>query len=68
MELTQQAIAVISGDIVNSTRLNSEQFETLLRRIKDIQQWITAGHLANAHSIERGDEFQTVVHDIVVCQ
>lgn len=64
MELTQQAIAVISGDIVNSTKLSSEQFETLLRRIQDIQQWITAGHLANAHSIERGDEFQSVVHDI----
>lgn len=64
MELTQQAIAVISGDIVNSTKLSSAQFETLLARIQDIQQWITAGHVANAHSIERGDEFQTVVHDI----
>lgn len=64
MELTQQAIAVISGDIVNSTKLSSTQFELLLQRIQDIQQWITAGHQANAHSIERGDEFQSLVHDI----
>lgn len=64
MELTQQAIAVISGDIVNSTKLSSAQFEALLQRIKDIQQLITAGNAANAHSIERGDEFQSVVHDI----
>lgn len=57
-------IAVISGDIVSSTKLSSDQFEELLKRIKDIQQWITEGNPSNAHSIGRGDEFQTVVHDI----
>ncbi|MGY0615616.1 hypothetical protein [Vibrio sp. FJH11] len=64
METTYKPIAVISGDIVNSTKLTSEQFEQLLKRIKDIQKWITEGHSSNAHSIERGDEFQTVIHDI----
>lgn len=57
-------IAVINGDIVNSTKLTSAQFERLLKRIKEIQHWITAENAANAHSIERGDEFQSVVHDI----
>jgi hypothetical protein len=55
---------VISGDIVNSTKLTSDQFEQLLKRIKDIQKWITDGNTSNAHSIERGDEFQSLVHDI----
>lgn len=64
MESTDQAIAVIIGDVVNSTKLSSEQFEQLLKRIKQIQQWITAGGADNAHSIERGDEFQSVVRDI----
>jgi hypothetical protein len=64
VETTYKPIAVISGDIVNSTKLTSEQFEQLLKRIKYIQKWITEGHSLNAHSIERGDEFQTVVHDI----
>jgi len=57
-------IAVISGDVINSTKLTSEQFEQLLIRIKDIQHLITEGGLSNVHSIDRGDEFQTVVHDI----
>ncbi|MGF1909581.1 hypothetical protein L4C38_09080 [Vibrio kasasachensis] len=64
MEPNYKPIAVISGDIVNSTKLTSEQFEQLLQRIKDIQKWITNSNPLNAHSIERGDEFQTVVHDI----
>lgn len=64
MELSHKPIAVISGDIVNSTKLTSEQFEKLLKRIKDIQKWISVGNSSNAHSIERGDEFQSVVHDI----
>lgn len=64
MQLTHQPIAVISGDIVNSTKLTSEQFEKLLTRIKQIQLLISTGNSANAHSIERGDEFQSVVHDI----
>lgn len=64
MEHIYKPIAVISGDIVNSTKLTSEQFEQLLKRIKDIQKWITEGNSSNAHSIERGDEFQSVVHDI----
>ncbi|TVU58077.1 hypothetical protein FQP88_23320 [Vibrio atlanticus] len=64
MEPTYQSIAVLSGDIVNSTKLTSDQFEQLLNRIKNIQKWITEGNSSNAHSIERGDEFQTVVHDI----
>lgn len=64
MESTYKPIAVISGDIVNSTKLTSDQFEQLLKRIKDIQKWITEGNSSNAHSIERGDEFQSVVHDI----
>ena len=57
-------IAVISGDIVNSTKLSSAEFEQLLKRIKDIQKWITSENSSNAHSIERGDEFQSVIHDI----
>lgn len=64
MQHIHQPIAVISGDIVNSTKLNSEQFEKLLSRIKQIQQFVSAGNAANAHSIARGDEFQSVVHDI----
>ena len=64
MKTTSKPIAVISGDIVNSTKLTSHQFEQLLKRIKDIQRWITEGNSSNAHSIERGDEFQSVVHDI----
>jgi hypothetical protein len=64
VEPTAKPIAVISGDIVSSTKLTSDQFERLLKRIKDIQKWITEGNSSNVHSIERGDEFQTVVHDI----
>ena len=64
MKSTYKPIAVISGDVINSTKLTSEQFEQLLIRIKDIQHLITEGSLSNVHSIERGDEFQTVVHDI----
>lgn len=64
MESVSKPIAVISGDIVNSTKLTSDQFDQLLKRIKDIQGLITKGNSSNAHSIERGDEFQTVVHDI----
>lgn len=64
VEPTYQPIAVISGDVVNSTKLASFQFELLLDRIKEIQKWITEENSSNAHSIERGDEFQTVVHDI----
>ncbi|WP_250207624.1 ArsR family transcriptional regulator [Alteromonas oceanisediminis] len=58
-----KGIAVISGDIVNSSDLTAAQYERLLKRIKDIQAWISEGNSANAHSIERGDEFQSVVHD-----
>lgn len=57
-------IAVIHGDIVNSTKLTATQFEQLLKRIKEIQHWISTENTANAHSIERGDEFQSIVHDI----
>ncbi|MDW6005438.1 helix-turn-helix transcriptional regulator [Vibrio mangrovi] len=64
MEQGCKPIAVISGDVVNSTKLSSDQYEQLLKRIKEIQQWISEGDSANTHSIERGDEFQTVVHDI----
>lgn len=64
MEPTYKPIAVISGDIVNSTKLTSDQFEQLLKRVKNIQTSITKGNSSNAHSIERGDEFQSVVHDI----
>ena len=55
---------MISGDVINSTKLTSEQFDQLLTRIKDIQTWISEGNKSNVHSIDRGDEFQTVVHDI----
>ncbi|MFH0267352.1 hypothetical protein [Vibrio rumoiensis] len=64
MASASKPIAVISGDIVNSTKLTSDQFDQLLKRIKDIQGLITKGNSSNAHSIERGDEFQTVAHDI----
>lgn len=64
MKTTNKALAVISGDIVDSTKLTSEQFEMLLGQIKNIQKCITIANLLNAHSIERGDEFQSVVHDI----
>ncbi|GGP76878.1 hypothetical protein [Shewanella ulleungensis] len=64
MEPTYKPIAVIVGDVVDSTKLTSTQFEQLLERIKSIQALICEGHSANAHSIERGDEFQSVVHDI----
>ncbi|MDN2662280.1 hypothetical protein [Psychromonas sp. 14N.309.X.WAT.B.A12] len=64
MNPISKPIAVISGDIVSSTKLSSKQFEQLLIRIKDIQGWITEVNASNAHRIERGDEFQSVVHDI----
>lgn len=64
MTPTNKLIAVISGDIVSSTKFTSGEYEQLLERIKAIQSWITEGHSSNAHSIERGDEFQSVVHDI----
>ncbi len=44
MEPTYNPIAVISGDIVSSTKLTSDQFEQLLERIKAIQSWITEGY------------------------
>jgi len=57
-------IAVISGDIVNSTKLTKIEYERLLANLKDIQTWITEENSKNAHSIVRGDEFQSVIHDI----
>lgn len=64
MSHTSKPIAVISGDIINSTKLNTEQFDLLLQRLKKLQELISSENTLNAHSIERGDEFQTVVHDI----
>lgn len=60
---TDSLIAVISGDIVDSTGLNSNEFEKLLACIKDTQSHISREHPKNNHSIERGDEFQSVIHD-----
>ncbi len=64
MAATDKTIAVISGDIINSTGLSADQFERLLARIKEIQTWMSTENPSNAHSIIRGDEFQSVVHDI----
>lgn len=64
MASTNQTIAVISGDVIRSTKLTSDQFDRLLERIKDIQKWISHENYKNTHSIGRGDEYQTVVHDI----
>ncbi|WCE32522.1 hypothetical protein [Vibrio sp. SCSIO 43137] len=64
MNSEQKLIAVISGDIVNSTKLSAVQYEQLLRRIKYVQQLISEKEVLNAHSIYRGDEFQSVIHDI----
>lgn len=60
---TGKTLAVITGDIVNSTKLTALQFESLLSKIKQIQAWISQCHPANAHSIRRGDEFQSVIYD-----
>ena len=56
-------LAVLTGDIVNSTKLNVAQFDTLLHRLKEIQSWISQANAGNTHSIRRGDEFQTVIYD-----
>ena len=64
MTQTSQTIAVISGDIINSTKLSSAQYEQLLAQIKSVQSLISKASNNNQHSITRGDEFQTVVHDI----
>lgn len=64
MNHTLSPIAVISGDIINSTKLNTEQFDLLLTRLKELQKIMSKANTSNAHSIKRGDEFQTVVHDI----
>lgn len=64
MNHTSTPIAVISGDIINSTKLNTEQFDLLLDRLKELQEFISQANTSNAHSIDRGDEFQTVIHDI----
>lgn len=58
-------LAVLTGDIVNSTKLNVAQFDTLLHRLKEIQSWISQANAGNTHSIRRGDEFQTVIYDPV---
>nr|WP_194709951.1 hypothetical protein [Pseudoalteromonas sp. S16_S37] len=44
--------------------MTSEQFERLLSRVKQTQKWISVEHAANSHSIERGDEFQSLIFDI----
>ena len=64
MKTTYKPIAVISGDIVDSTKLSSVQFDELLKRLKEVQKWISVADPSNAHSIVRGDEFQSVVNDI----
>ena len=56
-------LAVLTGDIVNSTKLNVAQFDTLLHRLEEIQSWISQANAGNTHSIRRGDEFQTVIYD-----
>jgi hypothetical protein len=57
-------IAVISGDLVDSTALNRDEYERVLAQIKTIQAHISQAHCANQHSIIRGDEFQSVIHDV----
>jgi len=44
-------IAVISGDIVNSTKLTTRKYERLLVNLKNIQTWITEENSTNLHSI-----------------
>ncbi|WP_067219798.1 MarR family transcriptional regulator [Marinomonas gallaica] len=61
MQHTDSSIAVITGDLINSTKLTTHQFEEVLGRIKTVQAWVTAKNASNAHSIDRGDEFQTVI-------
>lgn len=56
-------VAVISGDIVDSTSFSSSEFEEVLACIKKTQSYIKIENSVNSHSIERGDEFQSVVHD-----
>ncbi|MDV6251085.1 hypothetical protein [Vibrio sp. EA2] len=61
MERNENYIAVISGDIVKSTKLSTEEYSDLLKRIKAIQDLISKDYNGNSSVILRGDEFQFIV-------
>lgn len=63
MENTQNKLGVISGDIVDSTKLDPKSYSLLLERIKKIQSVISEYKSDNRHDIVRGDEFQSVIFD-----
>lgn len=64
MAQVSSAIGVISGDVVDSTQLSATQFERVLEQVRLVQGGISKAHKQNAHSIARGDEFQSVVYNI----
>ncbi|MCL1079961.1 hypothetical protein D5R81_18170 [Parashewanella spongiae] len=64
MESITKPIAVIIADIVDSTDLTTEQFDTYLIKVKAIQKWISEQSPSCIHNIKRGDEFQSVIYDV----
>ncbi len=64
MESITKPIAVIIADIIDSTDLTTEQFDTYLIKVKAIQKWISEQSPSCIHNIKRGDEFQSVIYDV----
>ncbi|MDE9383142.1 hypothetical protein PZ937_20345 [Vibrio alginolyticus] len=54
-------LGVIVGDIVNSTKLESNDFERVMTTLRGIQKLIDVECSVNSHALFRGDEFQSVI-------
>lgn len=54
-------IGVIIGDIVDSTKLEPNEFQQVLDQTNEVQKFIGSELPANSHSVSRGDEFQSVI-------
>ncbi len=55
--------AVITGDLINSTRLGEEAYETVIDRLKDILQLLKDEEHITQYELYRGDAFQILVEN-----
>lgn len=57
------SIAVITGDIVDSTKLSREEFDMIMYGLQSALATIKSGNDQNDFYNKRGDAFQVIIHD-----
>jgi len=57
-------IAVITGDIVQSSSIPNALYEDLLYTLHSQLTYICTQHDNNSHQVMRGDSFQIIIHDV----